>query len=98
MAGMIFFITALKNLNEEKTFLILAYNGCGAEPNHIYDTGYSLGKAYKEIIKYWQALYHISSYNKSQGIKPWPLLKGIRFRQTTRRHYKILKEAATTMA
>ena len=89
---------SIEELKQGKNFLILEYNGCGAEPNHIYDTGYSLAKAYKEIIKHWQALYQISSYNKSQGIKPWPLLKGIRFRQTTRRHYKILKEADTRMA
>ena len=52
-------IEALKNGNG---YTILEYNGCGAEPNHFYDTGYTLINAYKEILKHWKALYTISSY------------------------------------
>jgi len=83
----------IEDLKAGKNFSILEYNGCGAEPNHIYDTGYSLGAAYKEILKHWNALYEISRYNKAQGIAPWTLFKGIRFRQYTKRHYKIIREA-----
>jgi len=62
-----------------KNFTILEYNGCGAEPNHFYDTGYSLIGAYAEILKHWRALYSISTHNRKLGIKPWPLMKGWRF-------------------
>jgi hypothetical protein len=71
----------------------LEYNGCGAEPNHIYDSGYSLIAAYKEILKHWKALYEISRYNRLQGIKPWPFVKGLKFRAYTNDHYRIIKEA-----
>ncbi len=83
-------IEALKN---GTGYTILEYNGCGAEPNHFYDTGYTLLNAYKEILKHWKALYTISSYNVKQGVKPWPLMKGIRFRIETKEIYAIMKKA-----
>ncbi|MEO8768705.1 MAG: hypothetical protein ABI402_01415 [Ferruginibacter sp.] len=83
-------IEALKN---GTGFTILEYNGCGAEPNHFYDTGYTLIKAYKEILKHWKALYTISRYNVKQGVKPWPFMKGIRFRIETKELYVIMKKA-----
>lgn len=84
---------SIADLKEGKNYSILEYNGCGAEPNHIYDTGYTLGAAYREILKHWKALYEISHYNHSLGIEPWPLMKGFRFRQYTKRHYRILRDA-----
>ena len=84
---------SIEELKQGKNYSILEYNGCGAEPNHIYDTGYTLKAAYKEILQHWEDLYQISSYNRKKGIKPWPLMQGIRFRQATKKHYRILKEA-----
>jgi hypothetical protein len=55
---------SIEELKAGKNFSILEYNGCGAEPNHIYDTGYSLLGAYKEILKHWNVLYIISKYNR----------------------------------
>ena len=83
-------IEALKN---GTGYTILEYNGCGAEPNHFYDTGYTLINAYREILKHWKALYTISKYNVKQGVKPWPLMKGIRFRIETKEIYAIMKKA-----
>lgn len=85
--------TSVEDLKQEKNFSILEYNGCGAEPNHFYDTGYTLGAAYKEILKHWKVLYKISSYNNKQGIKYWPLLKGFKFLIAARKHYRIIKHA-----
>jgi hypothetical protein len=85
--------SSIQDLKAGKNFSILEYNGCGAEPNHIYDTGYSLKAAYKEILKHWKALYEISRHNRLQGVKPWPLIKGMQFRYLTNRHYKIIKKA-----
>ena len=84
--------TSIEDLKNQKNFTILEYNGCGAEPNHFYDTGYTLGGAYKEILKHWKALYHISMYNQQQGIEPWPLEKGRKFIRDTNRHYKAMRE------
>ncbi len=71
--------TSLKDLKKGTNFTILEYNGCGAEPNHFYDTGYTLWQAYNEILKHWKALYEICKYNKSLGVKPWPFQKGRKF-------------------
>ncbi len=76
---------SVEELKQGKNFSILEYNGCGAEPNHFYDTGYTLGGAYKEILKHWNALYEISKYNKEvNGVKPWAFVKGFKFRKWTR--------------
>ncbi len=81
------------DLKQGKNFSILEYNGCGAEPNHFYDTGYSLMGAYKEILKHWKVLYQISSYNNKQGIKYWPLMRGLKFLTDTKRYYHHIREA-----
>jgi len=85
--------TSIEDLKLGRNFSILEYNGCGAEPNHFYDTGFTLLGAYKEILKHWKVLYKISKYNSTQGVKCWPLLKGIRFRKATNKHYRIIREA-----
>ena len=84
--------STVDDLKNGKNFTILEYNGCGAEPNHFYDTGYTLMGAYKEILKHWKALYQISKYNNQQGIKPWPLLKGRQFLNDTNKRYKQMRE------
>jgi len=83
---------SVEDLKNGKNFTILEYNGCGAEPNHFYDTGYTLLGAYKEILKHWKALYQISKYNRQQGIEPWPLGKGRKFLKDTQELYKRMKE------
>lgn len=68
---------SIEDLKQGKNFSILEYNGCGAEPNHFYDTGYSLIGAYKEILKHWKALYEISKYNRiKRNIQPWSYKRG----------------------
>ena len=83
----------VEDLKNGKNFTILEYNGCGAEPNHFYDTGYTLLGAYKEILKHWNALYKICKYNTEQGIKPWPFKKGRKFLAQIKAHFKIMREA-----
>ncbi|MEQ1554739.1 MAG: hypothetical protein ABL929_11200 [Ferruginibacter sp.] len=82
---------SVEDLKVGKNFSILEYNGCGAEPNHFYDTGYSLLGAYKEILKHWKALYEISKYNKQKGVKPWGFVRGFKFRKYTRDLYAAMK-------
>lgn len=83
---------SVADLKKGKNFTILEYNGCGAEPNHFYDTGYTLTGAWKEILKHWRLLYRISKYNHSRGIRYWPLIKGIRFLKKTKKYYKIINK------
>ena len=84
--------TNVADLKQGKNFTILEYNGCGAEPNHFYDTGYTLPAAYKEILKHWKALYEISKYNRLKGISPWPFAKGIKFLKSSRQHILEMKK------
>ncbi len=83
--------TNVEDLKAGKNFTILEYNGCGAEPNHFYDTGYTLLGAYKEILKHWKALYNISKYNRGQGVAPWPFMKGVKFLIAARSHIEDMK-------
>jgi hypothetical protein len=85
--------TSVEGLKKGEIFSILEYNGCGAEPNHFYDTGFTLINAYREILMHWKVLYKISSYNRQKGIVCWPLLKGIQFSRATKRHYNIMRQA-----
>lgn len=87
----------IESLKQGKNFSILEYNGCGAEPNHFYDTGYTLINAYREILKHWKLLYRISRYNASQGIKPWPFMKGKKFLREAGDLQKMMKEADLRM-
>lgn len=81
---------SIEELKQRRNFYILEYNGCGAEPNHIYDTGYSLVAAYKEILKHWKMLFKISRYNNRQGVAYWPFWKGVRFRKETKEYFRII--------
>lgn len=85
--------SSVEDLKKGENFSILEYNGCGAEPNHIYDSGYTLTAAYKEILKHWKSLYEISNYNSSKGVKPWTFMRGMLFMRHTKEHYKKLYEA-----
>ena len=84
--------TSIEDLKQGKNFLILEYNGCGAEPNHIYDCNMNLFAAYAELLKHWKALYRISRYNHKQGVPYWSFKKGLRFLKEARRHFKMLEQ------
>jgi hypothetical protein len=83
--------TSIEDLKKGKNFLILEFNGCGAEPNHIYDCGMSLWRAYAEILRHWKVLYKISRYNRKNGVPYWSFRKGYRFLTNARRHFKMLE-------
>lgn len=84
--------TSIEDLKEGKNFLILEYNGCGAEPNHIYDCNMSLLDAYREILKHWKALYEISKYNHRNGFPYWDFQKGYQFLKQSQQHFKLLQK------
>jgi hypothetical protein len=69
----------------------LEYNGCGAEPNHIYDAGLTVWQAYRVLLHHWHMLYKISSFNHQKGHLYWPLRKGWRFLREARKHFALLE-------
>lgn len=84
--------TSIDDLKQGKNFLILEFNGCGAEPNHIYDCGMSLWKAYDVILEHWKALYRISRHNHKNGTPYWSFKKGWNFLKESGRHFKMLEK------
>lgn len=84
--------TSIEDLKQGRNFLILEYNGCGAEPNHIYDCGMSLWEAYREILRHWKALYRISRYNHRNGTPYWSFMRGWRFLKESRKHFRMLEK------
>ena len=82
----------VEDLKNGKNYSILEYNGCGAEPNHFYDTGYTLLGAYSEILAHWKDLYQISRYNRKLGIEPWSFMKGYKFLKKTKELFRVMRE------
>lgn len=84
--------SSVKDLKAGHSFSIIEFNGCGAEPNHIYDCGLSLLQAYRTLLKHWSALYKISAYNHRQGIHYWSFQRGWNFLKAARKHFKKLEQ------
>lgn len=84
--------TSIEDLKAGRNFVILEYNGSGAEPNHIYDCNMSLWQAYREILKHWKALYEISSYNNKNGFPYWSFWKGWRYLRASKAHFRMLEQ------
>jgi hypothetical protein len=49
--------------------MILEVNGCGAEPAHIYQPGFSLFTAVGVLIRHWKNIDIIASQNKKRGVR-----------------------------
>ena len=84
--------TSVEDLKQGKNFLILEFNGCGAEPNHIYDCNMSIGNAYRTILRHWRALFLISRYNHRNGTPYWSFMKGWRYLRQARKHFRMLEK------
>ncbi len=82
---------SVESLKNGQDFTILEYNGCGAEPHHIYGNGNNIFEAYSIILKHWKALYQISKINRSKGYEPWPLMRGRKFLKNAKAHFRVLK-------
>jgi hypothetical protein len=83
---------SIEDLKQGNNFSILEYNGCGAEPHHIYGNGNSLLEAYKIVLQHWKVLYNISRYNERNGVEYWEFRKGYRFLRNAKKHFKQLKQ------
>jgi hypothetical protein len=83
---------SIEELKQGKNFLILEYNGCGAEPHHIYGNGNTLIEAYKIVLQHWKVLYAISKYNERNGVEYWEFKKGYKFLKNAKKHFRLLKQ------
>ena len=48
---------------------ILELNGAKSEPAHIYHPGYPIRKAYEDLFRHWNTLYHIARINRKMGTR-----------------------------
>lgn len=83
---------SIEDLKQGKNYQILEFNGCGAEPNHIYDCNMSIWKAYGTILHHWKVLYRISRYNHKNGTPYWSFKRGWKFLREAKRHFKMLEQ------
>ena len=84
--------TSIEDLKQGKNFQILEFNGCGAEPNHIYDCNMSIWKAYGVILHHWKVFYKISRYNHKHGTPYWSFKKGWNYLRESNKHFKMLEK------
>ena len=87
---------SIKDLKEGKNFFVLEYNGCGAEPHHIYGNGNTLFRAYAIVLHHWKVLYKISRYNHKNGNPCWNFKKGWSFLRQAKKHFKVLRQLDRT--
>jgi hypothetical protein len=83
---------SIEDLKAGKNFSILEYNGCGAEPHHIYGNGNNVFQAYKIVLQHWNVLYKISRQNYERGVKYWKHKEGLRFLKEAKKHFRRLKQ------
>jgi len=87
---------SIEDLKCGRNFSVLEYNGCGAEPHHVYGNGNNLFKACKILVDHWNILYTISIQNHQPGLPRWSYLDGLRFVRQAKRHFKKLRELDST--
>jgi len=83
---------SIEDLKEGKNYSILEYNGCGAEPHHVYGDGNTLLKACSILVHHWHMLFLISRFNHHHGVPYWPHKKALAFYRDVKTHMKKLKQ------
>ncbi|RYY59516.1 MAG: hypothetical protein EOO05_13025 [Chitinophagaceae bacterium] len=83
---------SIEDLKDGRNFQIIEFNGCGAEPNHIYDCGMSIWQAYGVILEHWKALFRISRYNHKNGVPYWSFKRGRDHLRASNRHFRLLEK------
>lgn len=59
---------SIEKLKKGVDFKILEFNGIASEPAHIYQPGYSIFQAYKDLWRHWEIIFQISEEQKERGI------------------------------
>lgn len=81
----------LSELEEGKNFSVIELNGAGSEPTHIYDPRQSLFGAWREIVRHFEMLFHISRMNHQKGHRFLSLKEGIQMLRQNQLHVQKLK-------
>lgn len=81
---------SVEDLKQGKNFYILEYNGCGAEPHHVYGMGNNIFQAQRILLQHWKILFKISMINHKKGIAYWRYKDGLKFLREAKSHFKLL--------
>ncbi len=84
---------SIEDIKSLKNFKILELNGAGAEPGHIYQPGYSLIRAYKDICWHLSVLADISIQNHKRGVEYWSFKRGYKKWMQHRKHNQLLSHS-----
>ncbi|WNJ18656.1 hypothetical protein [Pontibacter sp. G13] len=68
---------SLDHLKRGERFKILEINGVKAEPTHIYQPGYSIWKAYRELFRQWNTIYSIAKANRQAEVDAMSFREGL---------------------
>ena len=63
-------VASWESLRQGKNIRVLEFNGTSSDPAHIYQPGYSLFKAYRDIFYHWGIMYTIAKQNRKAGMRP----------------------------
>src|SRR5690606_24651757 len=63
-------VSSWEALLDVRDIRVLEFNGASAEPAHIYQPGYSLLRAYRDIAHHWGIMYRIARQNRAIGHPP----------------------------
>jgi len=81
------------DLRELRHFKIVELNGCGAEPAHIYQPGFSLMKAYRVVWGHFKWMAEVSRENKKLGTPYLTTRQGLKKLADLRAYNKQLRSA-----
>lgn len=62
-------IRSWESLRAGRDIAVLEFNGTSSDPAHIYDPGYSLWKAYRDIFFHWGIMARIALLNHRAGVE-----------------------------
>lgn len=83
---------SIEELKEGK-FIILEFNGTGAEPNHVYNAGFSWIAALKVFAHHWKVMYQVGKLNnRINGIPYWSNSRGSKWIAQARKHGRLLEK------
>ena len=63
-------IGSWEELRKGENIRVLEFNGASSDPAHIYQPGYSLFRAYRDMAFHWKAMRQIAIQNRERGYKP----------------------------
>ena len=67
---------SMDDLRQGLHFKILELNGAGSEPGHIYQPGFPLWRAYKDVCWHLKMLRKVSRENRARGHEYWSFSRG----------------------